>query len=133
MAWSGDNLPVAWDHRRRGPGRVCDRTEDRAFISQFRNHQTGDFLIAIPYAQPGDVVDITPLGERLLETQTNTLVKTDSLEVLRRVLPAGKQIAPHAVPGEITVQCCTCRTPVPCSATVFRAGGQFAYGPEKRI
>lgn len=126
MAWSGDNLPVAWNHRRRGPGRVCDRTENGAFISQFRNHQTGDYLIAIPHAQPGDVVDITPLGERLPETQATALVKTDSLEVLRRVLLAGKQIDPHGVPAEITVQCCTCRTPALCSATVFRAGGQFA-------
>ncbi|HUG71775.1 MAG TPA: cupin domain-containing protein [Pirellulaceae bacterium] len=35
----------------------------------------------------------------------HTLVKTDSLEVIRLVLPAGKDIKPHEVPGEITVQC----------------------------
>jgi quercetin dioxygenase-like cupin family protein len=61
--------------------------------------------MAIPHARPGNVIDISPLGERLTETQTTTLVKTNSLEVLRLVLPAGKQIDPHAVPGEITVQC----------------------------
>jgi quercetin dioxygenase-like cupin family protein len=61
--------------------------------------------MAIPHAQPGEVIDISPLGERLPQTQTTTLLKTDSLEVLRLVLPAGKQIDPHAVPGEITVQC----------------------------
>jgi len=61
--------------------------------------------MAIPHAQPGDVIDISDLGEKLPETQTSTLVKTDSLEVLRLVLPAGKVIDPHSVPGEITVQC----------------------------
>lgn len=61
--------------------------------------------MAIPHAQPGDMIDISPLGDKLPETQTSTLVKTDSLEVLRLVLPAGKQIDPHTVPGEITVQC----------------------------
>lgn len=61
--------------------------------------------MAIPHAQPGDVIDISPLGKKLPQTQTSTLVKTDSLEVLRLVLPAGKVIDPHSVPGEITVQC----------------------------
>jgi len=61
--------------------------------------------MAIPHAEPGEVIDISPLGEELPETHTSTLVKTNSLEVLRLVLPAGRQIDPHAVPGEITVQC----------------------------
>jgi len=61
--------------------------------------------MAIPHAQPGDVIDISPMGEKLAQTQTTTLVKTGSLEVLRLVLPAGKRIDPHAVPGETTVQC----------------------------
>jgi len=61
--------------------------------------------MAIPHAKPGEIVDVAPLGKRLGSAQTTTLVKTATLEVLRLVLPAGKQIAPHAVPGEITVQC----------------------------
>jgi quercetin dioxygenase-like cupin family protein len=61
--------------------------------------------VAIPHAKPAEVIDISPLGDTLAGTQTTTLVKTDSLEVLRLVLPAGKLIDPHAVPGEITVQC----------------------------
>jgi quercetin dioxygenase-like cupin family protein len=51
------------------------------------------------------LIDVAPLGEKLREAQTTTLVKTDSLEVLRLVLPAGKEIAPHSLPKEITVQC----------------------------
>lgn len=61
--------------------------------------------MAIPHAPSGEVVDVAPLGTKLRDAQTTTLVKTGSLEVLRLILPAGKQIASHAVPGEITVQC----------------------------
>ncbi len=61
--------------------------------------------MAIPHAQPMDVVDVGPLGAGLHNTRTSTLVKTDQLELIRLVLPEGKAIAEHAVEGEITVQC----------------------------
>lgn len=61
--------------------------------------------MAIPHAAPGQVVDVRPLGAALGEAVTSTLLKTARLEVIRLVLPAGKEIAKHQVPGEITVQC----------------------------
>jgi quercetin dioxygenase-like cupin family protein len=61
--------------------------------------------MAIPHAASGEVVDVRPLGEGLRRAMTTTLVKTDRLEVLRLVLPAGKEIAEHRAPGEITVHC----------------------------
>jgi quercetin dioxygenase-like cupin family protein len=61
--------------------------------------------MAIPHAQPAEAIDIRPLGNRLATAKTTTLVKTDSLEVIRLVLPAGKDFAPHTVAGEITLQC----------------------------
>lgn len=61
--------------------------------------------MAIPHAKPAEVIDIRPLGAELKDAQTTTVVKTDSLEVIRLVLPAGKAIKQHNVPGEITVQC----------------------------
>jgi quercetin dioxygenase-like cupin family protein len=61
--------------------------------------------MAIPHARPGEVIDVRPLGAALVKTKTETLVKTESLEVIRIVMPAGKDIARHEVPGEITVQC----------------------------
>ena len=61
--------------------------------------------MAIPHAQPAEVIDVSPLGSNLKTAQTTTLVKTDSLEVIRLVLPADKDVKPHKVPGEITVQC----------------------------
>ena len=60
--------------------------------------------MAIPHAKPGTVIDVRPLGE-VVNTTTTTLVKTDALEVIRIVMPAGKDIPRHDVPGEITVQC----------------------------
>ncbi|QDU94260.1 cupin domain-containing protein [Lignipirellula cremea] len=61
--------------------------------------------MAVTHAQAGEIIDISPLGPHLHAASTMALVKTDAMEVLRLVLPAGKQIAPHAARGEITVQC----------------------------
>jgi quercetin dioxygenase-like cupin family protein len=61
--------------------------------------------MAIPHAQPMDVVDVRPLGSGIHSSRTATLVKTDRLELIRLVLPAGKTLPEHEVAGEITVQC----------------------------
>ncbi len=61
--------------------------------------------MAIPHAKSGEVIDLRPLGEALVHSITTTLVKTDRLEVIRLVIPAGKDIPLHQVAGEITVQC----------------------------
>ena len=61
--------------------------------------------MAIPHAKPGDIVDVRPLGSALASSQTATLVRADQVEVIRLVVPAGKDIAEHKAKGEITVQC----------------------------
>lgn len=61
--------------------------------------------MAIPHAKPTEVIDVRPLGAGLKDAQTTTLIKTDCLELIRLVLPTGKEIKQHNVPGEITVQC----------------------------
>jgi quercetin dioxygenase-like cupin family protein len=61
--------------------------------------------MAISHAQAGEVIDIRPLADKFSETKTHTLLKTEQLEVLRLVLPAGKVIAQHKAPSDITVQC----------------------------
>jgi quercetin dioxygenase-like cupin family protein len=80
------------------------------------NPKPGEQTMAVPHAEPAEVIDVSPLGASLADTQTTTLINTDSLEVIRLVLPAGKDIAPHQVPGEITVQCLE-------GKVVLRAGG----------
>jgi len=61
--------------------------------------------VATHHAIPGELIDIRPLGNTLREAKTGTLLKTNDMEVLRLVLPAGKTIAEHKAAGEITVQC----------------------------
>jgi quercetin dioxygenase-like cupin family protein len=61
--------------------------------------------LAVKHAKPGDIVEVSPLGDRFAGATTTTLIKSESLEVIRLVLPAGKELPSHAVPGEITVQC----------------------------
>lgn len=61
--------------------------------------------MAIKHSNPGEVVDITPLGERLKAQPTYAVAKTDNIEIIRLVLPAGKHIPTHSTPGQIIVQC----------------------------
>lgn len=61
--------------------------------------------MAIPHAQPGEVIDVRPLGAGLATAKTSTLLKTDKIEIIRLVMLAGKVLAEHKAPGEITVHC----------------------------
>jgi quercetin dioxygenase-like cupin family protein len=61
--------------------------------------------MAIPHARPGEVVDVRPLGSALMSAQTKTLVRAEQVEVIRLVVPAGKEIEEHKAKGEIIVQC----------------------------
>lgn len=61
--------------------------------------------MAIPHAKSGEVIDIRPLGPALAQARTTTLVKTKTLEIIRLVIPSGKDIPRHKAHGEITVQC----------------------------
>ena len=61
--------------------------------------------MAIAHAAPGQLVDVQPLGSQLSEARTSALFKTDELEVMRVVLPAGKTVPAHKVRCEITIHC----------------------------
>jgi quercetin dioxygenase-like cupin family protein len=61
--------------------------------------------MAIPHAKPGEVVDVRPLGSALGSAQTKTLVRSGQVEVIRLVVPAGKEIEEHKAKGEIVVHC----------------------------
>ena len=61
--------------------------------------------MAIPHSQPGEVVDVRPLGSALASAQTATLLRAEQVEVRRLVVPAGKGIAEHKAKGEIVVHC----------------------------
>lgn len=61
--------------------------------------------MAIPHAQPGQAIEVKPLGAQLARKTTVALFKSADLEVMRLVLLTGKALPPHRVPGEITIQC----------------------------
>lgn len=61
--------------------------------------------MALPHADSGQLIDIRPFGPAYADARTTALFKTTSMEVVRLVLPAGKKLPTHSVPGEITVQC----------------------------
>ena len=61
--------------------------------------------MALPHASSGQLIDIQPLGPRLDEAHSNALFKTSQLELMRLVLPRGKGLPEHAVPGAVTIQC----------------------------
>ena len=84
--------------------------------------------MAIPHAQPGQPVDVSPLGPRLADEKTVALFKSDELEVIRLVLQAGKALPPHKVPGEITIHCLEGRIAVGADgAQHVLAAGQLLY------
>ena len=60
--------------------------------------------MSIRHAESGEVIQL-PVGFAFGNSKTTTLVKTNELELVRLVLPEGKEISTHKAPGEITVQC----------------------------
>src|SRR3954465_5451428 len=73
--------------------------------------------MSAPHANPGEVVDVRPLGAALATAGTATLVKAGAVTVVRLVVPAGKEIPAHAAKGELVVHCLEGRV-------AFTAGGR---------
>lgn len=84
--------------------------------------------MAIEHAQPGQPVDVGPLGPRLAGAKTVALFKSAQLEVIRLVLRAGKALPPHKVDGEITIHCLEGRLAVGAGGSRQElAAGQLLY------
>jgi len=61
--------------------------------------------MALPHAQPLDVIDVRPLDNALSGAVTTSLLKTPALQLMRLVLRAGQRLPQHSVPGAITIHC----------------------------
>jgi quercetin dioxygenase-like cupin family protein len=84
--------------------------------------------MATHHAQPGEVIDVRPLGAALAETKTRTLLKTENVEVVRLVMTAGKEISEHEAPGEIIVQCLEGKVAFTASGKISElTAGQLMY------
>ena len=61
--------------------------------------------MALPHAQPLDVIRIGPLGPALHEAVSTSLLKTERLQLLHLVLPARRDLPLHHVGDECTIHC----------------------------
>ncbi len=86
--------------------------------------------MAVSHAEPGAIIDVRPLGANLGNNRTTTLIKTPHLEIIRRMLPTGKQIPPHRAPGVITIHCLEGQAAVTALGRTQALGaGQMLYLP----
>lgn len=112
----GDQLARSLDHTP-GPLQREAIVQALAEVRSFKNRHDprpaafggrdvkGASLMAIPHAKPGEVINVRPLGSALADTKTTALVKSENLEVIRLVIPRGKEIPTHKTRGEVTVHC----------------------------
>lgn len=61
--------------------------------------------MALPHAQPLDVIDVRPLDAGLQDAVTTSILKTPTLQLMRLVLRAGRGLPEHSVAGAITIHC----------------------------
>ncbi len=83
--------------------------------------------MAIPHTLPGQAADIAApvLPDAFSAT---ALFKSRDLEVIRLLIPAGKGMPPHRVPGEITVQCISGQVEIGLDdSTTLLQPGQLLY------
>lgn len=86
--------------------------------------------MALPHAQALEVINVRPLGPRLSGNVSTSLLKTDQLQLMRLLLPAGQRLPEHHVPGEVTIQCLEGRVSVVTpGATIDLAAGELTLLP----
>lgn len=84
--------------------------------------------MAIPHAKPGEIIDVLPLGQGLTGAKTTVLIRGQSLEITRLVIPRGGEIPTHMTRGDITVQCLEGRVAFTTADATHELGaGQLLY------
>ena len=61
--------------------------------------------MALPHAQHLDVINVSPLGPKLQQAVSTSLIKTDHMQLLHLVLPAHQDQPEHHVDDECSIQC----------------------------
>ena len=61
--------------------------------------------MALPHALPAQAIDVQPFGVQLAHEKSVALFKSDDLEVIRMVLPAGKRMPQYKVSGGLVLHC----------------------------
>ncbi len=84
--------------------------------------------MALQHASSGQVFALQRGDEDGAQFSSIALAKTDDLELIRLVLPAGKTMPEHAVKGEITLQCLSGEIAVEAHGrTATLHGGEMLY------
>jgi quercetin dioxygenase-like cupin family protein len=61
--------------------------------------------MALPHASLLDIINVAPLGDKLRDAVSTSLIKTDRIQLLHLVLPAHKDTPVHHVDDECTIHC----------------------------
>jgi quercetin dioxygenase-like cupin family protein len=61
--------------------------------------------MALPHANPLDVINVAPLGDQLKGAVSTSLIKTDRMQLLHMVLAAHQDQPQHHVSDECTIHC----------------------------
>ncbi len=61
--------------------------------------------MALAHPAPGEIIDVRGRPGTGGHKDSETLVRTDHLEILRYALPAGKGVGTHTAAGTLVVQC----------------------------
>jgi quercetin dioxygenase-like cupin family protein len=69
------------------------------------DERRGSTIMALHHADPGEVVDLAPLGPDLRSARTTAIIKADGFEAIRLIVRAGTEIPRHQVAGDITLHC----------------------------
>jgi quercetin dioxygenase-like cupin family protein len=82
----------------------CDTPFERTAYQEKHTFMSEKHPVTETCPSPDRILHL-PIGKAVGAAQSATLMKSAGLELIRLVIPAGKEIPPHRVPGEITVQC----------------------------
>ncbi|OVZ60549.1 cupin [Pigmentiphaga sp. NML080357] len=61
--------------------------------------------MALKHARQLEAIDLHASDEQRGTHASSSLLRTDHLQLLQLVLPAGDEMPQHHVPGELTIQC----------------------------
>lgn len=89
--------------------------------------------MALPHAQLLDIINVSPLGPRLADTVSTSLIKTERMQLLHLVLPARQDMPQHHVDDECVIQCLEGDVEVTMPGGVRRLGpGQLVVLPARQ-
>ena len=80
--------------------------------------------MALPHANPGQLIDLHALADYEPEAQSSSLIKAEQLQLLHLLLRAGQRLPEHKLAGELSVLCLAgrVRLELPGTQTPLAAG-----------